>query len=923
MHAQNIAHLGLTLGDALVARENSDDIKIGDFSLSTRLPRGKVVIQEYGHPEFVAPEIANKKPASLASDMWSVGVISYILLSGISPFLGQNDRETLKNVQNGKINFLHDGFAKVSDEARDFISKLLVFEPSERMDVRTALEHPWLKITERLDRGESLSNIDRLREYQRRWRSWYSNASCRNTYRRRPMESCFTHPSKMIYPPDEVYTPPMSPDREITRSKVKSAPIEGPGKGPNDRLDIGSESSYQSGPDTYLLQLRDVDFPLRIRQYLRVGASRSPSLAASLRDRHWGGFDINERGTRNVYPQVVVRERRKFVDVMDEEIDDEKKGLGTRTLPLRLQREVGSLGYAHHQLEHLKHEAWKDKTSREKSIGMAPFFREKIEDCVILENDEVVFKCLAVGNPAPQYTWFRNDSLLIESSRVQITQDADGRSELRLKPGKAYDVGLFKCAARNSHGVTLCHARLKIGERPARPEPPICKQCSSHQAYVQWYSPKYDGNSRIFAFCLEYRQAGGEWTKISDVITQEFWVITDLTPSTSYTFRVSAKNKYGWSEASLPSELCTTEADGTTQKIQLSREHKHQEEIFEGEHEQEASVPLDYSQETSPVQLESGGLSELYTFSSELAVGRFGAVVSGTSKKLGSSLALKVVLTNTDPETSAHREYEVLKSLRHERVICLKTASVHEDVVVLGLEKLCGMDVLTYLSMRHTYTEDMVVRIIKQVLDGLEYLHFRSICYIELQPDNVVLTDAHSCNIKLVDFGSANFVPRTGKILPLDTSACLEYLAPEVLKGNEVCHATDVWGVGVLTYILLSGYSPFLGIDEEDTKTNILYVRYHFDKLYKEASTEATRFLMQLFKRTPEKRPAISECLENKWMLPSEFMLRKRENSVFLSHKLQEFAADFHMKKKNASTAERLSKLLGLQLSSVDSSGDA
>lgn len=928
MHSQNIAHLGLTLGDALVARENSDDIKIGDFSLSTRLPRGKVVIQEYGHPEFVAPEIANKKPASLASDMWSVGVISYILLSGISPFLGLNDRETLKNVQNGKINFLHDGFAKVSDDARDFISKLLVFEPSERMDVRAALEHPWLKLTERPDRGESLSNIDRLREYQRHWRSWYSNASCRRTYRRRAMETCFTHPSKMIYPPDEIYTPPMSPDREISRSKVKSAPIEGPGKGPNDRLDIGSESSYQSGPDTYLLQLRDVDFPLRIRQYLRVGASRSPSLAASLRDRHWGGFEINERGTRNVYPQVVVRERRKFVDVMDEEIDDEKKGLGTRTLPLRLQREVGSLGYAHHQMEHLKHEAWKDKTSREKSIGMAPFFREKIEDCVIQENDEVVFRCLAVGNPTPQYSWFRNDSILIESSRVQITQDAEGRSELRLKPGKAYDVGLFKCAARNSHGVALCYARLKIGERPSRPEPPTCKQCSSHQAYVQWYSPKHDGNSRIFCFCLECKEAGGDWTKVSDAITQEFWVIPDLKPSTSYMFRVSAKNQYGWSEVSLSSEPCTTEAEGAAQRIQLSREHKHQEEIFDGERDLAARVQLDYGQETSPVPLESGSLNELYTFSSELSVGRFGAVVSGTSKKLGCSLALKVVLTDTEPESYGHREYEVLKSLRHERIICLKTASVHDDVVVLGLEKLCGMDVLTYLTMRHQYNEDMVARIIKQVLDGLEYLHFRSICYIELQPDNVVLTDAHSCNVKLCDFGSANFVPRTGKILPLDTSACLEYLAPEVLKGNEVCHATDVWGVGVLTYILLSGFSPFLGTDEEDTKTNILYVRYHFDKLYREASTEATRFIMQVFKRTPEKRPAISECLENKWMLPSEFMLRKRENSVFLSSKLQEFAANFHAKKKNASTSERLSKLTGLQLSrcflsTAEESGDA
>ncbi|KAH9362115.1 hypothetical protein HPB48_002093 [Haemaphysalis longicornis] len=793
------------------------------------------------------------------------------------------------------------------------------------MDVRAALEHPWLKLTERPDRGESLSNIDRLREYQRHWRSWYSNASCRRTYRRRAMETCFTHPSKMIYPPDEIYTPPMSPDREISRSKVKSAPIEGPGKGPNDRLDIGSESSYQSGPDTYLLQLRDVDFPLRIRQYLRVGASRSPSLAASLLripnppNKLLLTLQINERGTRNVYPQVVVRERRKFVDVMDEEIDDEKKGLGTRTLPLRLQREVGSLGYAHHQMEHLKHEAWKDKTSREKSIGMAPFFREKIEDCVIQENDEVVFRCLAVGNPTPQYSWFRNDSILIESSRVQITQDAEGRSELRLKPGKAYDVGLFKCAARNSHGVALCYARLKIGERPSRPEPPTCKQCSSHQAYVQWYSPKHDGNSRIFCFCLECKEAGGDWTKVSDAITQEFWVIPDLKPSTSYMFRVSAKNQYGWSEVSLSSEPCTTEAEGkygwAAQRIQLSREHKHQEEIFDGERDLAARVQLDYGQETSPVPLESGSLNELYTFSSELSVGRFGAVVSGTSKKLGCSLALKVVLTDTEPESYGHREYEVLKSLRHERIICLKTASVHDDVVVLGLEKLCGMDVLTYLTMRHQYNEDMVARIIKQVLDGLEYLHFRSICYIELQPDNVVLTDAHSCNVKLCDFGSANFVPRTGKILPLDTSACLEYLAPEVLKGNEVCHATDVWGVGVLTYILLSGFSPFLGTDEEDTKTNILYVRYHFDKLYREASTEATRFIMQVFKRTPEKRPAISECLENKWMLPSEFMLRKRENSVFLSSKLQEFAANFHAKKKNASTSERLSKLTGLQLS--------
>ncbi|EEC19673.1 conserved hypothetical protein, partial [Ixodes scapularis] len=906
MHAQNIGHLGLTLGDVLVTRVDSEDIKIGDFALSARLPRGKTFIQEYGHPEYVAPEIASKKSASLASDMWSVGVISYILLSGISPFLGQNDRETLKNVQTGKINFLHDGFAKVSDDARDFISKLLVFDPSERLDVRAALAHPWLKVNISLFLARfSIPKPVRTSECSVCGCSQYANASCRRHYRRRPMESCFTHPSKMIYPPDEMYTPPASPEREVEGLKARRQVDDTqPGKGAQDRLDIGSESSYQSGPDTYLLQLRDVDFPLRIRQYLRVGASRSPSLAANLRERHWGGF------------QVVVRERRKFVDVMDEEIDDEKKGLGTRTLPLRLQREVGSLGYAHHQLENLKYEAWKDQASRDKTIvhefflsaGMVPLFREKIEDCVIKENDDVVFRCYAVGNPPPQYSWFRNDSILIESSRVQIKQDAEGRSELLLKPGKAYDVGVFKCAARNSHGVALCYARLKIGGRIVCFVLTMCVYDLVFLCYV------FHGES--------------EWKKLCDVITQEFWVARDLQPSTTYLFRVSAKNQFGWSEESLSSDACSTKPEGSAEKIKLSQVHKYQEEIFECDPghaiRKDTRVSLDYSQESSPVQLESGSLQELYSFSSEVSVGRFGAVVNGSSKKLSCNLALKTVLASSDTESLVLKEYEIMKSLCHERIVALKTASLHDDLLVLGMERLSGMDVLTYLTLRNHYNEDMVAGIIKQVFDGLEYLHFRGICYIELQPDNVVMTDANSCNIKLVDFGSASFVPRTGAVVNVGKNACIEYLAPEVLKGNDVCHATDIWSVGVLTYILLSGYSPFLGSDEEDTKSNVMYVRYHFDKLYKEASAEATRFIMQLFKRTPEKRPAISECLENKWMLPSEFMLRKRENSVFHSHKLQEFAAKFRAKKKNSATADKLSKLLGLSLSrSHFSDGDA
>nr|XP_042912405.1 obscurin-like [Parasteatoda tepidariorum] len=146
MHSRYVGHLGLTVGDVMVSRVNSDDIRFGDFGLAARLLPGKDYFLEYGHPEFVAPEIAKKEPATLLADMWSVGVITYLLLSSISPFLGENDRETLTRLQQGKINFSEDAFTGVSDDAKDFMSKLLVFDPKGRMDVKTALQHRWIKV---------------------------------------------------------------------------------------------------------------------------------------------------------------------------------------------------------------------------------------------------------------------------------------------------------------------------------------------------------------------------------------------------------------------------------------------------------------------------------------------------------------------------------------------------------------------------------------------------------------------------------------------------------------------------------------------------------------------------------------------------------------------------------------------------------
>lgn len=111
--------------------------------------------------------------------------------------------------------------------------------------------------------------------------------------------------------------------------------------------------------------------------------------------------------------------------------------------------------------------------------------------------------------------------------------------------------------------------------------------------------------------------------------------------------------------------------------------------------------------------------------------------------------------------------------------------------------------------------------------------------------------------------------------------------APEIINDEPAFPQTDIWSLGVLTYIMLSGVSPFLGEDDSETKQNISFVRYRFEHLYKEITQEATRFLMFLFKKVPLKRPSAEECYDHRWLTQSDFMIKKRERAVFLGNRLK------------------------------------
>ena len=77
----------------------------------------------FGTPDFCAPEVVQNDTVGYPTDMWSFGVLTYLMLSGISPFNGENDNDTLKNITNAEWNFDHDAWRFITDDALDFVDR--------------------------------------------------------------------------------------------------------------------------------------------------------------------------------------------------------------------------------------------------------------------------------------------------------------------------------------------------------------------------------------------------------------------------------------------------------------------------------------------------------------------------------------------------------------------------------------------------------------------------------------------------------------------------------------------------------------------------------------------------------------------------------------------------------------------------------
>jgi len=249
--------------------------------------------------------------------------------------------------------------------------------------------------------------------------------------------------------------------------------------------------------------------------------------------------------------------------------------------------------------------------------------------------------------------------------------------------------------------------------------------------------------------------------------------------------------------------------------------------------------------------------------------------------------ACKCVVLRNDPKYIAklQEEVNVLRELRgHENVIRLYDVFCVDNELFIITELGRGGDLFHLLTThpKHGVTEAYAAKTVAQMLSAVAFLHSRNICHRDLKLENWVLESGKDVwsPLKLIDFGlSTHFTPGHRLARVVGSSY---YVAPEVLK-KSYTEACDLWSLGVIVYMLLSGAPPFYGKNDEAIKASIVQGEYTFPhELFRDVSDEAMAFVSTLLSYNIEYRYTAEQALTHPWLaanLDPEQLQRARDGA--------------------------------------------
>ncbi|XP_027145651.1 myosin light chain kinase 2, skeletal/cardiac muscle isoform X1 [Larimichthys crocea] len=270
-----------------------------------------------------------------------------------------------------------------------------------------------------------------------------------------------------------------------------------------------------------------------------------------------------------------------------------------------------------------------------------------------------------------------------------------------------------------------------------------------------------------------------------------------------------------------------------------------------------------------------------------LGGGRFGQVHKCMENSSGLMLAAKIIKARSQKEKEVVRnEIQVMNQLNHANLIQLYAAFESRHDIILVMEYVEGGELFDrIIDENYNLTELDTVLFIRQICEGLQYMHKMYILHLDLKPENILCVSRATNKIKIIDFGLARrYKPREKLRVNFGTP---EFLAPEVINYEFVSFPTDMWSLGVITYMLLSGLSPFLGDDDNETLNNILACQWNFEEEeFTDISDEAKDFITRLLVKSKSWRMSATESLRHPWLSDRSlhYRLDQKKNKCHSTH---------------------------------------
>jgi len=262
-----------------------------------------------------------------------------------------------------------------------------------------------------------------------------------------------------------------------------------------------------------------------------------------------------------------------------------------------------------------------------------------------------------------------------------------------------------------------------------------------------------------------------------------------------------------------------------------------------------------------------GGVQEFYEFGREIGKGGFSVVYKAKEKATGKHFAIKRIQKDEEGVDIEllKREIYIMKKVDHPNILKLYEVYEDDDHFFLVLELVEGLELFDKIVDRGNYSERDAANIVRQILLAVRYLHKQGIVHRDLKPENLLSAgEGENEIVKVADFG---FAKNFGEEKLVTSCGSPGYVAPEVLTEDTYTNAVDMWSVGVIIYILLSGYPPFYDESPPKIFKKITEAKYDFDDpVWEEISDLAKDLIRKLLVKDPAQRLSAKKCLKHPWI---------------------------------------------------------